>query len=104
MTVLYDGDIKLLTKILCREIDQDDSLANGTADSRASPGDGRSRQASFLASENKVQSLENGPSAQEHFGGFFFTRRRKYECRFDGLKAGEVCLSLILFYVYFWAS
>jgi hypothetical protein len=82
--VLHEAEIKFLTKIIYREIDQDDSSANGTADSR-------SRPASFLASENKVQSLENGPSAQEHFGGFFFTRRRKYECRFDGLKDGEVC-------------
>jgi hypothetical protein len=82
--------MKFLTTILCREVDQDDSIANGTADSRGAPWDGRSRPASFLASENKVQSLENGPSAREHFGGFFFTRRRKYECRFDGLKFGEV--------------
>jgi hypothetical protein len=89
--VLHEAEIKFLTKILYREIDQDDSLANGTADSRTAPWEGRSRPASFLASENKVQSLENGPSDREHFGGFFFTRRRKYECRFDGLKAGEVC-------------
>jgi hypothetical protein len=88
--VQHVAEIKFLTKILYREVDQDDSLANGTADSRAAPLDGRSCPASFLASETKVQSLENGPSAREHFGGFFFTRRRKYECRFDGLKSGEV--------------
>jgi len=92
---------------LCRDVETDENSLCSTTDGRKGLwGSG------FLDSDDKIHSLENGPSVRVGAGlldsnqrvlspenrppvqgypqGFFFTRRRKYECRFDGLKIGEV--------------